>query len=154
MLRQRWCPDKVTYQYIIGPLAKYLQLRVAHAPHFPATAGYQSRHASRHVRHARAVIHVGMVNQWFPLKSLLGKTFPVFPAHAQPAILRVWKEAHLPIFFLLLDNINPHTLNAYCIRCHVFRPALRMTISSMRWTHIMSAIQIQTLLCYLFRIYL
>ena len=23
-----------------------------------------------------------------------GKTFPAFPAHAQPAILRIWQEAH------------------------------------------------------------
>ena len=26
--------------------------------------------------------------------SVAGKTFPAFPAHAQPAILRIWKEAH------------------------------------------------------------
>ena len=24
----------------------------------------------------------------------VGKTFPAFPAHAQPAILRIWQEAH------------------------------------------------------------
>ena len=29
---------------------------------FPATAGKRSRHASRHVRHARAVMHVGIAN--------------------------------------------------------------------------------------------
>ena len=29
---------------------------------FPATAGYGSRHASRHVRHARAVMHAGIDN--------------------------------------------------------------------------------------------
>ena len=23
-----------------------------------------------------------------------GKTFPAFPAHAQPAILRIWQEVH------------------------------------------------------------
>ena len=26
--------------------------------------------------------------------AVAGKTFPVFPAHAQPAILRIWQEAH------------------------------------------------------------
>ena len=26
--------------------------------------------------------------------AVAGKTFPTFPAHAQPAILRFWKEAH------------------------------------------------------------
>ena len=35
----------------------------------PATAGHRSRHASRHVRHARAVMHVGIASQQFPLKS-------------------------------------------------------------------------------------
>ena len=29
---------------------------------FPVTAGKRSRHASRHVRHARAVMHVGIAN--------------------------------------------------------------------------------------------
>ena len=29
---------------------------------FPATAGQRSQHASRHVRHARAVMHVVIVN--------------------------------------------------------------------------------------------
>ena len=29
---------------------------------FPVTAGKQSRHASRHVRHARAVMHAGIAN--------------------------------------------------------------------------------------------
>ena len=31
---------------------------------------------------------------WFPLKSVAGKTFPTFPAHAQLTILRIWQEAH------------------------------------------------------------
>ena len=57
---------------------------------FPATAGKQSRHASRHVRDARAVMHAGIANSWFPLNSAAGKTFPAFPAHAQPANLRIW----------------------------------------------------------------
>ena len=29
---------------------------------FPATAGYRSRHASRHVRDARAVVHARVAN--------------------------------------------------------------------------------------------
>ena len=27
---------------------------------------------------------------------MAGKTFPAFPTHAQPAILRIWQEAHAP----------------------------------------------------------
>ena len=37
----------------------------------------QSRHTPRHVRDA-----------------VSGKTFPTFPAHEQPAVWRIWQEAH------------------------------------------------------------
>ena len=42
---------------------------------FPVTAGKRSRHASRHVRHARAVVHAGS----FPLKSAAGENVPGIP---------------------------------------------------------------------------
>ena len=55
-----------------GPLARYVKLRVAHAPGMSRTfftlptsketASKRSRHASRHVRDARAVMHVGIAN--------------------------------------------------------------------------------------------
>ena len=45
---------------------------------------------------ARAVMHVGIANSRFPLKSESGKTFPAFPAHAQPTLLRIWQEAQIP----------------------------------------------------------
>ena len=55
-----------------GPLYRYVKLRVAHAPWKPGTfspprtsnetVGYWSWHASRHVRHARALMHVGIAN--------------------------------------------------------------------------------------------
>ena len=59
---------------------------------FPASASKRSRHAS--LLDARAVMHAGVANWRFPLKSVAGKTFPAFPAHAQHAILRIWQEAH------------------------------------------------------------
>ena len=46
---------------------------------FPVTAGERSRHASRHVRHARAVMHAGIVNYRFPLKSAAGENVPGIP---------------------------------------------------------------------------
>ena len=75
-----------------GPLTRYGKLRVAHAPGMfsppptsKETASKRSRHPSRHMRLARAVMHVGVTNpRW------RGKTFPAFPALAQPAILRIW----------------------------------------------------------------
>ena len=44
--------------------------------------------------HARATIHARIANPRLPLKAVVGKTLPAFPAHAQPAILRIWQEAH------------------------------------------------------------
>ena len=53
-----------------GPLTRYSKMRVAHAPGMPGpfsppptsneSASYRSQHASRHVRHARVVMHVGI----------------------------------------------------------------------------------------------
>ena len=57
---------------------------------FPRYSGLAIRHASRHVRHARAVVHAAIAIYRFPLKSVAGEKFPAFPAHAQPAILRIW----------------------------------------------------------------
>ena len=46
---------------------------------FPATTGKQSRHASRHVRDARAVMHAGIANSCFPLNSAAGGNVPGIP---------------------------------------------------------------------------
>ena len=72
-----------------GPLTRYVKLQVAHAPGIPGTfpppptsketASKRSRRASRHVRDASGVMHVGIAYpRW------RGKTFPAFPAHAHP----------------------------------------------------------------------
>ena len=47
-----------------GPLVRYVELRVAHALGMPGTFSPppRSRHASRHVRHARAMMHAGIAN--------------------------------------------------------------------------------------------
>ena len=75
-----------------GPLARYVNLRVAHAPgvpgtFLPATTGKRPRHASRHARHARAVMHVGIANLRIPLNSVAGENVPGIP---EPATLRIW----------------------------------------------------------------
>ena len=46
---------------------------------FPATAAKQSRHASRHMRDARAVMHAGIANSRFPLNSAAGGNVPGIP---------------------------------------------------------------------------
>ena len=57
---------------IHGPLTRYVKLQVTHAPGMRGTfsppptskepASLRSRHASRHVRNARAVMHFGIAN--------------------------------------------------------------------------------------------
>ena len=69
-----------------------------HAPEMPGTFSPPPRvsdpdtHHSTCVPHvlARAVMHPGIANLRLPLESVVGKTFPAFPAHAQPAILHIW----------------------------------------------------------------
>ena len=39
--------------------------------------------------------------------AVAGKTFPAFPAYAQPAILRIWQEAHQ---IVKMDNTGPYRL--------------------------------------------
>ena len=82
-----------------GPLARYVKLRVAHAPGMPERF---PRHrlqtkplvSDPGMHHGTCVTYVpwcisGSLNpQW------RGKTFPAFPAHAQPASSRIWQEAH------------------------------------------------------------
>ena len=82
---------KIIYLYdktckIITPWASYQIRKIvcAHAPWnagnvFPATAGKRSRHASRHVRDARAVMHAGGANLRFHLKSAAGENVPGIP---------------------------------------------------------------------------
>ena len=63
--------------------------RFPHPPTSKETASERYRHASRHMRHARAVMHVEIAYlRW------AGKTFPAFPAACAPIILRIWQEAH------------------------------------------------------------
>ena len=66
-----------------GPLARWVKLRVRMRrecrERFPATAGMRFRHASRHVRDARAVMHTGIAYPRFPLNSAAGEIFPGIP---------------------------------------------------------------------------
>ena len=67
----------------------------------------RSRHASRHIRDARAVMHAGITNWWFPLKSVAGKSFPAFPAHTQPAILRIClTDSHPQFVYVVILSIS------------------------------------------------
>ena len=90
-----------------GPLTRYVKLRVVHAPGMPGTFFPPTRVSDQAMHHGTYVTHVmyaGIANWWFPLKSVAGKTFPAFPAHAQPAFygsgkrpVAITKASHLQI---------------------------------------------------------
>ena len=76
----------------------------------------RSRHASRHEHHARVVEHFGIANLRFPLKSVAGKKFPAFPAHAQPALLRIWQEAH-PMVIQITPELRYDVFETFSFTC-------------------------------------
>ena len=86
---------------LYGPLTRYVKLWVAHAPGTfsppPTSKEMLVSVPGRH--HDTCVTHV----PWYMSGSLTrggGETFPAFPAHTQPTILRIWQEAHdVHIFF-------------------------------------------------------
>ena len=83
-----------SWDVLHGSLARYVKPWVAHAPGTAGTFSPPPRISDPDMRHARAVIHAGIANYWFPLKSMAWKPFPAFPAHAQPVILRILHKAH------------------------------------------------------------
>ena len=81
-----------------GPLTRYVKLQVAHAPGMPGTF-------SRHWLQRKPLISdPGMHHRTCATYVLWCKTFPVFPAHAQLTILRIWQEAHDAIKYALVSD--------------------------------------------------
>ena len=82
-----------------GPLSRYVKLRVVHAPGMPGKFSPPPRVSDPDMHHGTCVTHVpwctpGSLTSGFIWSRRRGKTFQAFPAHAQPAILRIWQEAH------------------------------------------------------------
>ena len=62
------------------------------------------------MHHGTCVTHVPWCMPWLLTRNG-GKTFPAFPAHAQPTILRIWQEAHdevgLPrLYWIGISQVN------------------------------------------------
>ena len=67
----------------------------AHAPGMPGTFSLSPHVSDPDMHHGTCVTHVpwcmpGSLTSGFLWNRRQGKTFPAFPAHAQPAILRIW----------------------------------------------------------------
>ena len=65
----------------------------------PGTFSPPSGTSDPDMHHGTCVTHVpwcmpGSLTSVFLWSQWRGKTLPAFPAHAQPAILRIWQEAH------------------------------------------------------------
>ena len=67
----------------------------AHAPGMPGTFSSSPQVSDPDMHHGTCVTHVpwcmpGSLTNGFLWNRRRGETFPAFPAHAQPAILRIW----------------------------------------------------------------
>ena len=70
-----------------------------HAPGMPGTFSPSPQVSDPDMHRGTCGTHVpwcmpGSLTSGFLWNRRRGKTFPAFPAHAQPAILRIWQEAH------------------------------------------------------------
>ena len=79
------------------PWASYQirKIAAAHAPGMPETSCPPPQESDPDMHHGTCVTHVpwcmlGSLTSGFFWSRRVGKTFPTFPAHAQPAILRIW----------------------------------------------------------------
>ena len=78
-----------------GPLARYVKLRVVHAPRMPGTFSPPPWVSDPYMHHGTCVTHV----PWCVPRSL---TFPAFPVHAQ----RIWQKAYCIIHCAQRSSIS------------------------------------------------
>ena len=88
-----------------GPFTRYAKLRAAHAPGMPGTfspppTSKKTVVSDLGMHHGTCVRHVPWCMSGSPTRGVGGggETFPAFPAHAQPAILRIWQQAHVLLY--------------------------------------------------------
>ena len=85
----------------LWPCASYLICKIAgaHAMRIPGTFSPPQLVSDPDMQHDTCVTQVpwcmpGSLTSGSLWSQRQGKTFPAFPVHAQPAILRIWQEAH------------------------------------------------------------
>ena len=104
------------------------KIAVAHAPGMPGTFSPSPQVSDPDMHHGTCVTHVpwcmpGSLYSSFLWNWRRGKTFPAFPAHAQPVFLRIWQEAHCTV---LQDDYQPHW-------AHKRWPGISLTIFAYNW---------------------
>ena len=88
------CSTKV-HAYLSWASCQIRKIAGAHAPGMPGTFSPSPQVSDPDMHHGTCVTHVpwcmpGSLTNGFLWNRRRGKTFPAFPAHAQPAILRIW----------------------------------------------------------------
>ena len=84
-----------------GPLARYVKMRVAHAPGRPGTFPSPPRVSVPDMHHGTRMTHVSGYMPGSLIYGFLWSRWRIklsrhIPAHAQPTLLCIWKEAHGP----------------------------------------------------------
>ena len=115
----------------------------AHAPGIPGTLSPSPQVSDPDMHHGTCVTHVpwcmpGSLTSGSLWNWRRGKTFPAFPAHAQPAMLRIWQEAHCSWLYAYIQMESPkwypyiycHALNGKVV-CNIF-PLLLSALCSHR----------------------
>ena len=99
---------------------------------FPDTADMRSRHASRQVRHARAVI----ANWRFTLKALAGKNFPDIPGACAYRNFAYLVKGHLSIH-ISVSALKCCKYKRYCFQAVLLWVALDLKCwqSSLLWRY-------------------
>ena len=105
-----WWNCNISPGCINGLLTRYVKLCVLHAlgmagTFFPPPTARKPLVSDPGMHHCTCVTHV----PWCMSRSLTrggGETFPAFPAHVQPAILRIWQEAHSNAFYCSLATFG------------------------------------------------
>ena len=116
-----------------GPLTRCVKFRVAYVP---GMTGKFSRHRLQQkplvsdpsIHHGTCVTHM----PWCILGSLTRggeEAFPVFPAHAQPAILIVWQEDHGNIWTIGYVSIS--VFSVFVSRCRGQKQIFRIIINEL-----------------------
>ena len=91
----RCCVSFVSSNSTLWASCQIRKLAGAHAPGMPGTFSPSPQASDPDMHHGTCVTHVpwcmpGSLTSGFFWNRRRGKTFPAFPAHAQPAILRIW----------------------------------------------------------------
>ena len=95
MLKCRPCNTMAPWMMSSWASCQIGKIAGAHAPVMPGTFSPPPRVSDPDMHHGTCVTHVpwcmpGSLTSGFIWSRRWRKTFPAFPAHAQPAILRIW----------------------------------------------------------------